>query len=155
MGLRRFSDNPSATTPLTGAEVIPGLQGGDDVQFTAQDVADLAIPGAGRSVVTVLTPAAGVVTIDWALGDYFTLAPTANVTSIVFTNLPSSPAAVTLSIRFTQDTTPRTVAFPAAFDWVGGITGVVSTGSGAVDLIIISSFNQGTSWQTSIGNAYS
>ncbi|KAF1692646.1 hypothetical protein [Pseudoxanthomonas koreensis] len=45
MALRRFSDNPAASTPLTGTEIIPGLQSGADVQMTAQDIADLAGTG--------------------------------------------------------------------------------------------------------------
>src|SRR5690554_3505256 len=50
MGLRRFSDNPSATTPLTGSEIIPGIQSGVDVAMTAQDVADLGGASGGSSL---------------------------------------------------------------------------------------------------------
>lgn len=49
MTLRRFSDNPAAA-PLTGAEIIPGIQSGADVQMTSQDIADLAGSGAVSSV---------------------------------------------------------------------------------------------------------
>jgi hypothetical protein len=47
MPLRRFTDNPAATLPLTGTEIIAGVQSGADVQFTAQDVADLGGGGGG------------------------------------------------------------------------------------------------------------
>jgi hypothetical protein len=107
-----------------------------------------------RNVVSVLTPASGVVTIDCALGDYFTLAPTANVTSIVFTNLPAAGKAASLMVRFTQDTTARTVAWPASFKWAGGSAGVVSTTSGARDVIAISTFDQGTTWNATIAKAF-
>lgn len=50
MALRRFSDNPAAG-PLTGTEIIPGIQSGSDVQMTAQDIADLA--GGGGAVSSV------------------------------------------------------------------------------------------------------
>src|SRR5688572_29383036 len=50
MALRRFSDNPAASLPLTGAEILPGLQSGSDVQMTTQDIADLATAGAGDVV---------------------------------------------------------------------------------------------------------
>jgi hypothetical protein len=36
-----FAGNPPASA-LTGAEVVPGVQGGVDVRMTAQDIADLA-----------------------------------------------------------------------------------------------------------------
>lgn len=104
--------------------------------------------------VTVLTPAAGVVTIDCALGDYFTLAPTANVTSIVLTNLPATGKAQTIMVRFTQDTTARTVAWPAAFKWAGGVAGAVSTGSGAIDVLAITTFSQGTTWVATLTKAF-
>lgn len=104
--------------------------------------------------VTVLTPVAGVVTINCALGDYFTLAPTANVTSILFTNLPAAGKAQTIMVRFTQHTTPVTVAMPASFKWAGGTAGVVSTGSVKVDLLAISTFNQGTTWMATLAKAF-
>ena len=49
MALRRFSDNPLAST-LTGTEIVPGIQGGVDVQITAQDIADLGGGGSGDVV---------------------------------------------------------------------------------------------------------
>lgn len=107
-----------------------------------------------RSAVSVLSPASGVVNIDCSLGDYFTLAPTANVTSITFSNLPASGKAVSLMIRFTQDTTARTVAWPASFKWAGGAAGVVSTPSGAIDVIALTTFNQGTTWNVTIAKAF-
>lgn len=104
--------------------------------------------------VNVLTPSAGVVNIDCSLGDYFTLAPTANVTSITFSNLPASNKAQTIMVRFTQDTTPRTVAWPASFKWAGGVAGVVSTGSGASDVLALTTFNQGTAWNATLAKAF-
>lgn len=110
--------------------------------------------GANRNVVSALTSTAGVVNIDWSLGDYFTHALDENVTSIAFSNLPASPAGTTLMIRFTQDTTPRTVAWPASFRWAGGTDGVISTGSGSVDVLAITSFDQGTTWIATLNNAF-
>lgn len=49
MALRRFSDNPAATLPLDGTEVVPALQAGSDVQVTVQDIIDSA-SGAVTSV---------------------------------------------------------------------------------------------------------
>ena len=153
---------------LDGTEQVPFL---DDTYGTTQAIADLAaatgvtsVNGAtgavvlgGESIaepVTALTPASGVVNINCALGDYFTLAPTANVTSITFSNLPASGKAQTIMVRFTQDTTARTVAWPASFKWAGGAAGAVSTGSGAIDMIAMTTFNQGTTWLATIGKAF-
>lgn len=103
--------------------------------------------------ITALTPAAGVVTIDCRLSDFFTLAPTANVTSILFTNLPGAGKAKRIFILFTQDTTARTVTFPASFKWPAATPQVVSTGSGAKDRIELVTFDNGTIWHAQIVKA--
>lgn len=100
----------------------------------------------GRNALTV---SSGVVNIDCSLGNYFTLAPTANVTSITFSNVPSGNVATTIMIRFTQDTTARTVAFPPSFRWEGSAP-TVSTGSGAVDVLALTTFDNGTKWDATL-----
>ena len=142
-GLLYSKDDAGAETSLGAVASVNGATG--------------AVVLGGESIaepVTVLTPSAGVVNIDCALGDYFTLAPTANVTSITFSNLPAAGKAQTVMVRFTQDTTPRTVAWPASFKWAGGAAGAVSTGSGAIDMIALTSFNQGTTWLATIAKAF-
>lgn len=106
-----------------------------------------------RRTVTAVTPSGGTATIDVSLGDYFTLAPTANITSLVFSNLPGSGKGASLWIRFTQDSTPRTVAWPASFKWEGGVAGAVSTGSGAKDVIAITTVDNGTTWDITLSKA--
>lgn len=58
MALRRFSDNPAATTPLIGDEIIPALQGGVDVQITVDDII-----GSASGAVTSVNGATGAVTL--------------------------------------------------------------------------------------------
>jgi len=107
------------------------------------------------SPINALANVAGVVNIDCSLGNFFTLALAANVTSITFSNLPAAGLAQSIMVAITQDpATARTVAFPAAFDWPGGTVGVVSTGLSAVDLLGISTFNQGTTWLANLAKAY-
>lgn len=108
-----------------------------------------------RSTVTAVTPSAGTATFDYALGDYFSLAPTANVTTLAFSNLPGSGRGASLMIHFTQDSTPRTITWPASFKWAGGSAGAVSTASGAIDVIAISTFDNGTTWNATIAKAFS
>lgn len=125
--------------------------------FTDTDVIELTLQqpnpvvGEDRSTVTAVVPASGVATVDCALGDYFTLAPTANVTSWVFQNVPQG---CSLMVKFTQDSAARTVAWPASFRWVGGIDGVVSTGGGAVDLLALTTHDGGATWLASLAKGY-
>lgn len=103
-----------------------------------------------RNVVTTLTNNAGVVDIDLSLGDYFTLELTANVTSITFSNLPGSGRGFSKFIQITQ-TGAFTVDWPASFRWEGGSAGAVS-GSAAVDLLAITSVDNGATIHATISN---
>lgn len=108
----------------------------------------------GGSAVTALTISSGVVNIDCSLGDYFTLALNANVTSITFSNLPGAGKGATKMIRIVQDATPRTVSWPTSFKWAGASAGVVSTASGAADTLAITTFDNGVSWASTLANAF-
>lgn len=110
--------------------------------------------GTDMSAVTALSSSSGVVNLDCSLGDYYTLALTENVTSITFSNLPGSGHGASKMIRITQDSTARTVAWPASFKWAGGSAGAVSTGSGAVDVLAISTFDAGTTWRATLAKAF-
>lgn len=125
----------------------------DTRRTSLQDQADDLGP-ADRSVVSALSISSGVVNIDCSLGDYFTLALNANVTSITFSNLPASGHGASLMLHITQDSTPRTVAWPASFKWAGGSAGAVSTGSGAKDLLAITTFDAGTAWNATLAKAF-
>lgn len=125
--------------------------------FADTDVIELTIqqptpsPGVDRNIVTTLAVSSGNVALDCSLGDYFKLAPTANVTGWTITNVP---AACSLMIEFTQDTTARTVAWPASFKWAGGSAGVVSTTSGAKDLVAMTTLDGGATWRATLAKAF-
>lgn len=135
------SSYPIVTPAL--ADTVPLVQGNLQKQATVASIA------ASNAAVTVLATVAGVVTIDLSLGGYFTLALSANVTSILFTNLPGSGRGASVFVRITQDSTPRTVAMPASFRWEGS-TPVVSTGSGAIDVLALTTFDNGTKWDATL-----
>lgn len=101
-----------------------------------------------RDAVTALTISAGVVNIDCALGDFFTLTLTANVTSITFTNLPAAGRGASLALRVRQDGTgSRTVALPASFRATTGSDTAVQSAANAWTLLTITTFDQGTRWE--------
>lgn len=128
-----------------------------DGAFTDTDVVELTLQqpnpvvGEDRSTVTAVVPASGVATVDCALGDYFTLAPTANVTGWVFQNVPQG---CSILIKLTQDATARTVAWPASFRWVGGTDGVVSTAAGALDLLALTTHDSGATWLATLAKGF-
>lgn len=104
-----------------------------------------------RSPVTALAIASGVVSVDCSLGDYFTCALTANVTSITFSNLPASGIGRTLCIDITQDATgSRTVALPASFKAIGNSDTAVQSAANAKTRLIISTTDVGATWAYSM-----
>lgn len=99
------------------------------------------------SAVTALAISSGVVNIDCSLGDYFTLAINANVTSLTFSNLPPIGTGRTLSVTITQDATgSRTFALPASFKAITGSDTAVQSAAGAVTKLSIETVSAGTTW---------
>ena len=134
---------------------------GDDANFAATVATALTTLGnratalETEEAVNALTIVSGAVNIDCALGRYFTLSLTANVTSITFSNLPASGRARSLWVTIKQDATGgRTVAFPSSFDWAGGTIGVVSSAANAKDNLALTTTDQGTSWEATLSKAH-
>ena len=111
-----------------------------------------AVATPDRDTVSALATS-GSVAVDFALGDYFTLALSGNVSGFTFSNMPGSGHGATLGVRITQDSTARTVAWPASFKWSGAAP-AVSTASGAIDFLIITTFDNGTTWQASLAKGF-
>jgi hypothetical protein len=145
MAVVRISDLTTATTPLGTSDIVEIEQGGNSRRCT---VADIRGSTGSRDAVTALTIAAGVVNINVALGDFFTLALTANVTSITFSNLPASGRAVSLALRVRQDGTGgRTVALPSSFRATAGSDTAIQTAANAWTLVTLTTFDQGARWE--------
>lgn len=109
------------------------------------------IPQVQRKTVTALSIASGVVNINCALGDYFTLSLTANVTSITFSNLPGSGFGASLAIRIVQDATGgRTLALPSSFKAITGSDTSVQSAANAYTILHIETFDNGTRWEYSM-----
>lgn len=134
-----------------GGSGVASVTGGTGISVNNTDP-DNPIVSVDNDVSALST--SGTVNIDCSLGDYFTIALAGDVTSITFSNLPGSGKGATKMVRFTQDSTPRTVAWPASFRWAGGTDGVISTGSGAIDVLAITTFDNGTTWIATLNNAF-
>lgn len=103
--------------------------------------------GAEMGGESVSTPAitAGVLTLDLAGGKRnFKVTLNANVTSIVFTNIPSGPDEFSWTLRFIGDGTARTVAWPAAVHHNFATTPSVNTTAGAETRFTMVTENGGT-----------
>lgn len=88
----------------------------------------------GASTLISIGSSGSTKTIDWTAGMMQTITMSANCT-FTFT----APTFVTrLELTIVQDSTPRTITWPAAVQWIGGAAPTLSAGSGAVDIITFS-----------------
>lgn len=122
-------------------------------RWNGSSYVDAATGGGSRSTVTAVSSASGVVTLDYSLGDYFTITLTENVTSWVISNPPGSGNGFSLMVQITQAAGAYTVAKPGTTP--GGAALDVSTANGAIDLLAISSFDNGSTLRSNIAKAYS
>lgn len=131
---------------VLSAQVPSDLVHADDLtDVVRQD--DLADYARNRNVVTALAINAGVVAVNCAFGDYFTLTASADVTGWTFTNVPPG---CSLMIRVAQGGTPHPVAVPTSV--LTGDTTAFASSAGAVDLLALTTFDGGNSWIGTLAN---
>lgn len=136
------TSNPAA--PLDGSEILEVTQDGASAAALLTDVHDYVHR---FRPVNALAIASGVVNVDLSLGQNFTLALSANVTSITFSNLPSAGFASEIEIQITQDATgSRTLALPASFKALGGSDTSIASAANAVTVLSAKTFDNGASW---------
>ena len=93
-----------------------------------------------------VSSSSGTLTIDCEAGNVFQTTLSENVTTLTVSNPPSSGTAYGFILRVVQDTTARTVTWPASFKFSSGIEPTVSTGSGAIDVYGFFTTDGGTNW---------
>lgn len=94
--------------------------------------------------VQTISSSSGSVTFSMATANHAVLALTENVSSFTFSNWPATSKLGGRVLFVTQDSTPRTITWPAAVKWPGGVVPTVSTGSGDVDIYTFFSHDGGT-----------
>ena len=93
---------------------------------------------------TNLAPAASV-TCDMTNGNVFAITPDQN-TTFVFASPGPANNSTAFTLVWTQDSSDRTITWPASVDWAGGSAPAVTSGSGKRDVYTFFSLDQGTIW---------
>ena len=93
---------------------------------------------------TALT-AAATVDIDLEDGNVFTLTADQN-TTFTFSNPSPTGKSCAFTLIWTQDSSDRTIAWPASVDWAGGSAPDVTSGSGKIDIYTFFTMDAGTIW---------
>lgn len=111
--------------------------------------------GISEEAVTV-TQGSGTVTLDLAQGNFFEFTLTENVTGWTFSNLASSGTASSWIIKITQHaSSAKTVAYPSSIKWAGGTDHVMSTATGAIDIVSMFTIDGGTTiYANIVGKAF-
>ena len=85
------------------------------------------------------------VTINLRDGDNFTHTLTENVT-YTFSNPAASGKVSIFSLKVTQDSTTRTIAWPTSVDWGNATAPSITTTSGGVDVFVFATYDGGTTY---------
>jgi hypothetical protein len=85
------------------------------------------------------------VTINLRDGNNFTHSLSGN-TTYTFSNPASSGKASAFTLKVIQDSTDRTITWPASVDWAGGEAPTLSSGDGAVDYFVFITTDGGTTY---------
>ena len=94
----------------------------------------------------------GTATFDFSAGTYFTITLSEN-TTFAFTNLPVGKKQG-ITIEITQDSTARTVTYPAGTKAQGGTAPVVNTTSGHIDFVTVHNIDGTNVFASNAGQGY-
>ena len=97
-----------------------------------------------------VTSSSGTLTIDCETANVFEVTLSENVTTLTVSNAPASGTAYGFLLRVVQDSTARTVTWPASFKFANGTEPVVSTGSGQIDVFGFFTTDGGSTWYGSV-----
>jgi len=172
--LDEIDDLLDGTTPVTGIDIDSGSIDGvtlgtnsavTSAVITTADINGGTIDGAnigastpGTGVFTSLeteggftedaeaiTSSSNAATLDLSSATNFTHTLTENVT-YTFSNPASSGKASAFTLKVVQDSSDRTITWPASVDWAGGEAPTISSGSGAVDYFVFITTDGGTNY---------
>ena len=122
-GLVVKENTPTLITPNLGAANASSINVTGDI--TAKRY-KLTMPNA--------TTASATTNIDLSTGNVFTINLGANITTLTTSNA----AVGTYLVKFAQDATgSRTVSFPAAWKWAGGVVPILTTTASKLDIVTL------------------
>lgn len=146
------------TTSVTASQISDSTAAGRAVLTAANAAAQLVTLGAvatasGTATSLLLNElkqdvtAIASLTVDLSLGLIVNLAQAVSITTLAFSNVPTTGKAVTITIVRTKDATgtARTIAWPASVKWSGGAPTLTSTAS-CIDIIQLVTIDGGTTY---------
>lgn len=109
-------------------------------------VGALNVTNALREKKTAPTISAGTLTLDCSTGNIFAVSLNAAITTLSFTNVPTTGTAFGLTLMFTADGTARSVTWGGSVKWPGGTAPTLTSTSTKVDTFVLITHDGGTTW---------
>lgn len=88
----------------------------------------------------------GSTTLDLSTGNVFQHTASGGNVTFVFSNPPASGKAGSFTLKWIQDSSDRTITWPASVDWAGGSAPDVTSGNAKVDIYTFTTVDGGTTW---------
>lgn len=129
------------TVTVTAAE----LNKLDNATFTTGAGGDMTLNDGLYEKSVAITSSSNAATLDAQAATHFTHALSEDVT-YTFSNPASSGYVTTFTLAVTQDSTARSITWPASVKWASGSAPTVSTGSGQIDIFVFISYDGGASY---------
>ncbi len=117
----------------------------DNATFTTGAGGDMTLNDGLYEKSVAITSSSGTATLDAQSATHFTHTLSENVT-YTFSNPATAGYVTTFTLSVTQDSTTRTITWPATVKWASGSAPVVSTGSGQIDIFVFISYDGGTNY---------
>jgi len=133
--LDEIDDLLDGTTPITGIDINSGTAIFSELETTGSLTEDSE----------AITSSSNAATLDISGSTNFTHTLTENVT-YTFSNPASSGKASAFTLKVVQDSTDRTITWPASVDWAAATAPTLSSGSGAVDYFVFITTDGGTTY---------
>ena len=84
--------------------------------------------------------------IDCNAANVFAVSLNANITTLSFTNVPTSGNAFGLTLLLTADGTARTITWGSAVKWAGGTAPTLTSTNAKVDVYVLVTHDGGANW---------
>jgi len=127
----------NAALPKAGGTMSGGIVMADQL-LTRPEIKDYSETKIGVA-------AAATVDLDMTSGNVFTVTADQN-TTFTFSNPSPTGKSCSFTLIWTQDSSDRTITWPASVDWAGGSAPDVTSGSGKIDVYTFFTLDAGTIW---------
>jgi hypothetical protein len=89
--------------------------------------------------------------IDCSLGNNFDITLSSSITTLTFSNVPTTRRLFPCTLILIQDSVGgRTISWPASFKWSGKVAPTLTSTAGGIDIITMITYDGGTTWLATV-----